>query len=117
MARSWFKGAAGFAMGLLLVVVAWVIRNHTDGKIPVTFVIGPAGVGGRIFIDDQFLGIARGARSPDGSVARDWRIKLGRHTAQLVTLRGDTLRETFVADESALVELARRAPVAKAPPR
>ena len=70
-----------------------------------TFVIGPSGVDGKLFIDNQFIGIARGSRSSDGSVARDWRIKLGPHTAMLVTLHGDSLRRGFVAEESALVEL------------
>lgn len=104
MAWSWSKAVLALGLGLLLVFAALVVRNHTDGKIPVTFVIGPGGVGGKLFIDNEFLGMANGERFADGTVQRDWRVKLGKHTAQLVTPRGDTLRAGFVAEESAMVE-------------
>ena len=99
-------GAVGAALGLWLVLTTW--RNNTDGRIPVTFEAGPDALHAKLLVDGEFIGILEvgftgGDQFEDGHVSRDWRIRLGRRTALLVTPKGDTLREEFVADESAIV--------------
>ena len=93
-------------IGLFLVIVVIIVRNQTDGRIPVTFVVGPAGLGGRLLVDDKLIGTVNGDQLPDSSVSRAWRIRLGKHAAELITVHGDTLRARFLAEESAIVDLA-----------